>query len=54
MGALFIPVVVAFPNGLAGIYRRYLDPLVDRVLPPRAAPTTTASKRAHRRDAPAE
>ena len=33
MGALFILVVVAFPNGLAGIYRRYLDPLVDRVLP---------------------
>ncbi len=34
MGALFILVVVAFPNGLAGIYRRYLDPLVDRVMPP--------------------
>jgi urea transport system permease protein len=34
MGSLFILVVVAFPNGLAGIYRRYLDPLVDRVLPP--------------------
>jgi urea transport system permease protein len=41
MGSLFILVVVAFPNGLAGIYRRYLDPLVDRVLPPsrRRAPT---------------
>src|SRR5271168_4803925 len=26
MGSLFILVVVAFPNGLAGIYRRYLDP----------------------------
>jgi urea transport system permease protein len=34
MGALFILVVVAFPDGLAGIYRRYLDPLVDRVMPP--------------------
>jgi urea transport system permease protein len=34
MGSLFILVVVAFPDGLAGIYRRYLDPLVDRVLPP--------------------
>jgi urea transport system permease protein len=33
MGSLFILVVVAFPNGFAGIYRRYLDPLVDRVLP---------------------
>ena len=41
LGALFIAVVVAFPQGLAGIYRRYLDPLVDRVLPPsrRRAPT---------------
>jgi urea transport system permease protein len=34
MGSLFILVVVAFPDGLAGVYRRYLDPLVDRVLPP--------------------
>jgi urea transport system permease protein len=34
MGSLCILVVVAFPDGLAGVYRRYLDPLVDRVLPP--------------------
>jgi urea transport system permease protein len=34
MGALFILVVVAFPTGLAGVYRAYLDPLVDRVLSP--------------------
>ena len=34
LGALFIIVVIAFPQGLAGIYRRYLDPLVDRVMPP--------------------
>lgn len=33
MGSLFIFVVVALPNGLAGVYRRYLDPLLDRVLP---------------------
>ncbi len=41
LGALFIVVVIAFPQGLAGIYRRYLDPLVDRMLPPsrRRAPT---------------
>jgi urea transport system permease protein len=32
MGALFIAVVVAFPDGFAGIYRRYADPWVDRVL----------------------
>ncbi len=35
MGALFILVVVAFPSGLAGVYRTYLDPLVDRLLPAR-------------------
>jgi len=33
MGSLFIVVVVAFPNGLAGIYRTRIDPLLDRVLP---------------------
>jgi urea transport system permease protein len=32
MGSLFIIVVVAFPNGLAGIYRDYLDRYVDRLL----------------------
>jgi urea transport system permease protein len=32
MGALFILVVVVFPDGLAGLYRRYLDPTVDRLL----------------------
>jgi urea transport system permease protein len=32
MGAMFIAVVVLFPNGLAGLYRRYLDPTVDRIL----------------------
>jgi len=33
MGSLFIIVVVAFPNGLAGVYRQYVDPLLDGVLP---------------------
>ena len=32
MGALFIAVVVAFPNGLAGLYRDHLDRHVDRLL----------------------
>ncbi len=40
MGALFIAVVVVFPDGFAGLYRRYVDPWVDRLLgtrrPPRA------------------
>ena len=34
LGALFIAVVILFPQGLAGIYRRYVDPWVDRMLPP--------------------
>ena len=33
MGSLFILVVVAFPNGLAGIYRSYVDPWIDRRAP---------------------
>jgi urea transport system permease protein len=49
MGALFILVVVAFPNGLAGVYRRYLDPLVDRFLPTGARRAAVASST----DAPA-
>ncbi len=32
MGALFIAVVMAFPNGLAGIYQTYLAPKVTQVL----------------------
>ena len=32
MGALFILVVVAFPDGLAGVWRRYADPWLDRLL----------------------
>jgi urea transport system permease protein len=49
MGALFILVVVVFPDGLAGIYRRYLDPLVDRVLPPERgrAPTIATVESPH-------
>ena len=33
MGSLFIIIVVAFPNGLAGVYRAHVDPLLDRLLP---------------------
>ncbi len=33
LDSLFILVVVAFPDGLAGVYRRYLDPVLDRLLP---------------------
>jgi urea transport system permease protein len=32
MGALFIAVVLAFPDGLAGLYRSYVEPHIDRLL----------------------
>ncbi len=32
MGLLFISVVMAFPNGLAGLYSQYVAPHVDRIL----------------------
>jgi urea transport system permease protein len=41
MGSLFILVVIAFPNGLAGLWRSRLDPLIERVLPARR-PRTVA------------
>jgi len=31
MGALFIGVVLAFPNGLAGLYKSYVMPLENKV-----------------------
>lgn len=31
MGALFIGVVMAFPNGLAGLYQTYIQPLEERI-----------------------
>ncbi|MNR87203.1 leucine/isoleucine/valine transporter permease subunit [compost metagenome] len=31
MGGLFIAVVMAFPNGLAGLYREHLEPLIRRL-----------------------
>ena len=33
LGSLFILVVVAFPDGLAGVYRKTFDPMLDRLLP---------------------
>lgn len=32
LGGLFIAVVMIFPDGLAGLYRTWIDPLFDRVL----------------------
>lgn len=54
MGGLFIAVVMAFPNGLAGIYSTYVAPLISRFLPnerkasdsaqPTKAPTKASTK----------
>jgi urea transport system permease protein len=32
LGGLFIAVVLAFPNGLAGIWGDYVQPRIDRLL----------------------
>jgi urea transport system permease protein len=44
MGALFIVVVMAFPNGLAGIFTSHVRPLIDRFL--RRSPAPLADRRA--------
>lgn len=40
MGALFIGVVMAFPNGLAGIYQRYIEPLLLKLSKKDDSPST--------------
>ncbi|MFW5825563.1 MAG: urea ABC transporter permease subunit UrtC, partial [Marinobacter sp.] len=42
MGALFIGVVLAFPNGLAGLYQTYVMPLEDRLFKRRPKAATAA------------
>jgi urea transport system permease protein len=41
LGALFIAVVLAFPNGLAGIWKDHVQPRLDRVLSRRKGAGTT-------------
>src|SRR6202161_3850195 len=36
LGALFIAVVLAFPNGLAGVWQDYVPPRIDRLIAARA------------------
>jgi urea transport system permease protein len=36
LGALFIAVVLAFPNGLAGIWQDHVQPRIDRLTAARA------------------
>jgi urea transport system permease protein len=50
IGSLFILVVVALPNGLAGLYRSYIDPWIDRLLPAarrRSGPTIASVEGPH-------
>jgi urea transport system permease protein len=49
MGGLFIGVVMAFPNGLAGIWRDYIEKYVDRLpgMGVRAAPALPLAKVEH-------
>jgi urea transport system permease protein len=35
LGGLFIVVVLAFPNGLAGIWRDHIQSRVERIMGPR-------------------
>jgi urea transport system permease protein len=44
MGALFIGVVLAFPNGLAGLYRSYVMPLEDRLFKRKKAQANSVAK----------
>src|ERR1700751_4163549 len=39
LGALFITVVLAFPNGLAGIWRDHVQPRIDRLISSRGSKT---------------
>jgi urea transport system permease protein len=42
LGALFIAVVLAFPNGLAGIWRDHVQPRIDRLISSRKPKSGTA------------
>jgi urea transport system permease protein len=44
MGALFIGVVLAFPNGMAGLYQTYVIPLEDKIFRRKKATATAAPK----------
>lgn len=43
MGALFIAVVMAFPNGLAGLYTTYIAPRIQRVFKKKTEPAAQTS-----------
>jgi urea transport system permease protein len=42
MGGLFIAVVMAFPNGLAGLYNTYVAPKVDALLAKKSSPNASS------------
>ena len=54
LGALYIGVVMAFPDGLAGLWRDYVQPLLDRAFAGRAARSTSRDESSLPPEAPAE
>jgi urea transport system permease protein len=54
LGGLFIAVVLAFPNGLAGIWGDYVQPRVDRLLAGRKKPSFALPDNSVANGAPAE
>src|SRR6201987_2778963 len=54
LGALFITVVLAFPNGLAGIWRDYVQPHIDRLISARKRPGFALPDNSVANGAPAE
>ena len=54
LGALFIGVVLAFPNGLAGIWQDYIQPRIDRLMTARKSSAFTLPDNSVANGAPAE
>jgi urea transport system permease protein len=54
LGALFIAVVLAFPNGLAGIWRDHVQPRIDRLITSRKSKSGTGWTDSVADGAPAE
>jgi urea transport system permease protein len=54
LGGLFIAVVLAFPNGLAGIWGDYVQPRIDRLISSRKPGWTAGIDSSVADGAPAE
>jgi urea transport system permease protein len=54
LGGLFIAVVLAFPDGIAGIWADYVQPRIDRLIDARKSGWTASGDSAVADGAPAE